>query len=361
MPESPALRCTVVVVNYNGGEFVLECLDSIVSQIAPDTSIDTVVVDNASTDGSDRAIEDRYPSSSVTLIRADRNLGFGGGVNLALERTESELVVLINNDAVAEPGFVAALAAPFRADLPRLAAVTARILLAGRFVLAPHDDAAYIAANGERWVRVPAGAPASTGVELVNSTGNLVSRSGNGRDRSWLALAESDSSATDVFGLCGGAAAIRRSALDAVGPFDERLFMYYEDTDLSWRLRRAGWEIQYAPDAVVHHRHAASSGVRSPFFLSHNIRNRILVAARNAPPRMYRAAIFRTLVSFAKSLGRCLVPRTAAAARVQAGATARALWQAARLAPSYRADGRRRDRESLLSREFVWEWSVEDR
>jgi N-acetylglucosaminyl-diphospho-decaprenol L-rhamnosyltransferase len=358
MRESTVVRCTVVVVNFNGGDYVLECLESLESQTAPGVELETVVVDNASTDGSDAEIATRYPSAK--LIRSGENLGFAGGVNLALDKTEGDLVVLINNDAVAEPGFIAAITAPFTDAAPRLAAVTARILLAGRFVLAPHDDNAYVAADGERWARLPADAPADSGVELVNSTGNLVSRSGNGRDRSWLAAAESDASASEVFGFCGGGTAIRRVALEAVGTLDERLFMYYEDTDLSWRMRRAGWEIQYAADAVVRHRHAASSGIRSRFFLTHNIRNRILVAARNAPSGMYRAAVLRTFVSLAKSLVRCLVPSKAQAARVQAGATASALWQALRMAPAYRADGRRLDTSSLLSREFVWDWSVDD-
>jgi GT2 family glycosyltransferase len=87
----------------------------------------------------------------------------------------------------------------------------------------------------------------------------------------------------DVFGFSGGAALLRRSAAVAVGGFPVRFFLYYEDTDLSWRLRLAGWSIRYEPTAVVHHRHAASSDVSSGLFAFHNERNRLLTLVRCAP------------------------------------------------------------------------------
>ncbi len=362
MSDLAGASCSVIVVNFNGGAFVTECLQSITDQIAPGIDVETIVVDNASTDGSDGIIEREFPE--VRLIRSAQNLGFGGGVNLALAQTSAELVVLINNDAVAEPGFIAALTAPLVGGAPMLAAVTARIILSGRFRRAvPGQDAeslTYVSATAERWIRLAAGETSSNGITLMNSTGNQVSRTGNGRDRSWLAAANADQSSEWVFGFCGGGTALRRAALDAVGAFDERLFMYYEDTDLSWRLRRAGWEISFAPGAVVRHRHAASSGIRSRFFLTHNIRNRILVSARNAPPEMFRAAIIRTVGSLVKALGRGLRPRGGTDARMQAAAGVVALWQAARMLPTYRREGRKLDAIAPVPRDFVWQWAVED-
>ena len=89
----------------------------------------------------------------------------------------------------------------------------------------------------------------------------------------------------EVFAWCGGAVLLDRRYLDDVGLFDERLFLYYEDTELSWRGRRRGWRYVYEPTAVVRHRHAASSGVGSPVFRYQTERNRLLVAARHAPAR----------------------------------------------------------------------------
>jgi N-acetylglucosaminyl-diphospho-decaprenol L-rhamnosyltransferase len=358
VPESP-LRCAVVVVNYNGAEFVGECLESLRIQQVNGLDVQVLVVDNQSSDGSAELIAERFPD--FTLVRSDRNRGFAGGVNLALAATSAEVVVLLNPDAAADPGFLDAITAPLRAaGSEHLAAVSGRIQLSGRFRPAPGDPNAYRSASGERWTRLPSDAPDTSGVVLLNSTGSQLSRSGNARDRSWLTPADSPTLEANVFGFCGGAAALRRSALDAVGSFDESLFMYYEDVDLSWRLRRAGWQIRYAADATVTHRHAASSGIRSRLFLVHNIRNRILVTARNGPPAMVRAALLRTVVSLGKSLVRCLAPGQSADARRQVGATVTAVVGAARAWPATRASGRRQDARSDLPRTFVDDWTLPD-
>ncbi|MDN4639288.1 glycosyltransferase family 2 protein [Agreia sp. PsM10] len=358
MPHD-TLRATVIVVNFNGGAFVLECIESLSQQKTPGVDVEVVVVDNASTDGSDREIAQFYPD--VRIIRSPKNIGFAGGVNLGIANSTGDVIVLINNDAVAAPGFLSAIVEPLSADgSSRTAAVTARILLSGRFIPAPGSPTAYVSASGQRWERVARNATPGSGIALINSTGNQVSRSGNGRDRSWLDTTDDETSPVDVFGFSGGGAAIRRAALDSVGLFDERLFMYYEDTDLSWRLRRAGWQIVYAEKATVWHRHAASSGIRSPFFLRHNVRNRILVTARNAPAPMVVRSIVRTGGSLLKAVRRLASDRRDSDARVQVTATAAGLVQAMLMLPSYLSDGRRSDRAAKLPRSFVSKWTVQD-
>jgi len=374
MAEPSRARCAVIVVNYNGADFLGECLESLLQQRRSGLELDIVVVDNNSTDGSKALMEESF--AGVRLIRSDRNLGFAGGVNLGIAATAGEFVILVNNDAVAEPSFLEAITEPFhRPGAERLAAVTGRILLAGRFEPASGGGQVYRAVSGQRWVRLPAGvdapdsAVATSGVSLINSTGSQLSRSGNARDRDWLmpaagdeADAEADAKAdakADVFGFCGGAVALRRSALEDVGGFDDRLFLYYEDVDLSWRLRRGGWQIRYAADAVVTHRHAASSGIGSRLFLVHNIRNRVLVTARNGPPKMLLQAVSRTIVSWLKAVGRSCAPGGQVARR-QAVAGALALGQLARMLPAFWADGRRRDRTAALPRAFVDRWLLPD-
>jgi N-acetylglucosaminyl-diphospho-decaprenol L-rhamnosyltransferase len=353
------MRATVIVVNFNGGAFVLECLESLSQQKTPGIDVEVIVVDNASTDGSDGEIALFHPD--VRIIRSPKNVGFAGGVNLGIANSTGDAIVLINNDAVAAPGFISAIVAPLReAGNERVAAVTARILLSGRFVPAPGSPTAYVSASGQRWERVARNATPGSGIALINSTGNQVSRSGNGRDRSWLDTTEEESSPVEVFGFSGGGSAIRRSALEKVGLFDERLFMYYEDTDLAWRLRRAGWTVQYAQGATVWHRHAASSGIRSPFFLRHNVRNRILVTARNGTLRMLVSAVVRTTGSLAKSVRRALRDTGDADARVQVRATALGLLQALLMTPRYVSDGRLRDAGSRLPRSFITKWTVDD-
>jgi hypothetical protein len=87
----------------------------------------------------------------------------------------------------------------------------------------------------------------------------------------------------EVFGFSGGAALLRTDAVRSVGGFPVPFFLYYEDTDTSWRLRAAGWTIRYAPHAVVNHRHSASTRQDSALFAFHNERNRLLMLVRCAP------------------------------------------------------------------------------
>jgi len=199
--------------------------------------------------------------------------------------------VLLNNDAVPAPGFVAALRDHLAAAPADVAAVTGRIVLAGRWMRlasgpAPTTDARVLRDHaGDAWT------PSPDGEERLNSTGVVVDRDGNGADRDWLAPVDR-SAPVDVFGASGGAAAFRRTALDDVGLLDESLFMYYEDTELAWRLRRRGWRVQHAAGAVVHHDHSASSGVQSPLFVHRNARNRLVVALWHAPwDTVVRAAV----------------------------------------------------------------------
>jgi GT2 family glycosyltransferase len=123
-------------------------------------------------------------------------------------------------------------------------------------------------------------------VDVLNSTGNEVTRSGYGRDRGWQQVDRGQEPPADVFAFCGAAVLLRMSALHAVGDFDEDFFLYYEDSDLSWRLRAGGWTVRYEPAAVVRHAHAASSDVRSRLFRFHDDRNRLLMLTKNAPARL---------------------------------------------------------------------------
>ena len=306
----PARRPTarVVIVNWRRPELTIRAARSITQQLESEDAL--VVVDNASGDDS----AERLRQAGLTVVQSSENLGFGAGVNLGARGMIEDVLVLLNNDAAAEPGFLEAILAPLstppttpissaQRDSARAtsdyapAAATARILLAGRWKPAVPGQDALVSPGTGRWVRVSDEAAArGEGEVLVNSTGNLVDASGNGYDRDWLVPAEQEHSPSEVFGLCGGACAIRREAWQALGGFREDLFMYYEDTDLSWRLREHGWKVVYVREAVVRHEHASSSGTGSPMFIRVNARNRILVAAAHSPARVVVQALARTLV-----------------------------------------------------------------
>lgn len=130
--------------------------------------------------------------------------------------------------------------------------------------------------------------PAGTALaDVINNVGSIFHAPGYGADGGYQEVDEGQhDKATDVPMLCGAAVILRREALEEVGVFDDDFFMYYEDTDLSWRLRAAGWNIRYEPTAVARHLHSASSVEWSPFFTFHVERNRLLTLAKNAPTRL---------------------------------------------------------------------------
>lgn len=269
------------------------------------------------------------------LVQARRNGGFGYGVNLGARNLRQDALVLLNSDAYALEGFVDALTAPLGHDL--VEATTARLLLEGRWRLVgdgvePPNPQAPISQpsggvesaspqspsavgldspgveaqteptatthstgsaqlrglDGGIWVSDP------NGVELINSTGNVVDACGNGYDRSWLAPAKQEHDSPEVFGICGGACAISARAWRQLGGMRQDLFMYYEDTDFSYRLRRSGYSVEYVRQAQARHAHAASSDSASEAFTTWNTRNRLRVAARYAPPSVAVRALVNT-------------------------------------------------------------------
>lgn len=263
------------------------------------------------------------------LVQARRNGGFGYGVNLGARNLRQDALVLLNSDAYALEGFVDALTAPLGHDL--VEATTARLLLEGRWRLAndgaepsspqapggvgpdsPDVGAPDSPSAVEAQAEPTTGDPQSTGsaqlrgldggvwisdpsgVELINSTGNLVDACGNGYDRSWLTPAKQEHDSPEVFGICGGACAISAHAWRQLGGMRQDLFMYYEDTDFSYRLRRAGYRVQYVRQAQARHAHAASSDSASAAFTTWNTRNRLRVAARYAPASVAARALVNT-------------------------------------------------------------------
>jgi GT2 family glycosyltransferase len=120
-------------------------------------------------------------------------------------------------------------------------------------------------------------------VDVLNNAGSMVFRDGYGADRAYQELDRGQyQRPEEVFAFCGGAVLLRTEALREAGVFDDDFFLYYEDTDLSWRLRALGWAIRYQPEAVVRHIHSASSVEWSPLFVFHTDRNRLLMLTKNA-------------------------------------------------------------------------------
>ncbi|MEN3332031.1 MAG: hypothetical protein V7641_1396 [Blastocatellia bacterium] len=210
-------RAGVVIVSYNAKQKLMVCLDSLRRSLPADC--DLVVVDNASAEGNADAIAERFPE--VKLIRSQVNLGFAGGCNLGAQHTRSRSLVFLNPDTVVEPGWLDALVAPLEAD-DRTGLTTAQILLL--------SDPQRLNTCGCN----------------IHLTGLTLCR-GMGRRRDSYAQRDA------VGAISGAAFAIRSRLFERLGGFDEEMFLYLEDTDLSWRARLAGWQTVYTPDSLVLH------------------------------------------------------------------------------------------------------------
>lgn len=264
--ENPPPAVSAVVLNYNGGTMVLDCLASLSAQ-EPACS-EVICVDNNSVDGSVEQIEASFPQ--VRVIRQPQNLGFAGGMNRGIEAAGSELVALINLDVTLDPGYLACCGRALNDD-PNLGGVTGKLLRPG-----------------------PADPP------IIDTTGHLVYRNRRAVDRGErepdLLQYDGDRS---LFSLCGAAPVYRRAMLDDIKLdgeyFDEDFFAYFEDFDLSWRAHLRGWSLGYVPDAVGRHFRGGTGSKSSTFILACNHRNRLLVMLRNDHP----ASFFRHLPGIA--------------------------------------------------------------
>jgi hypothetical protein len=214
----------VVILNLNGGEVTADCLRSLRDSEYRDFRV--IVVDNGSTDGSPERLRAEFPE--VDLIEAGRNLGFTGGNNVGMRRALEQgahIIMLLNNDTIADRGFLGALASRIE-SAPGIGAVTPRILF--------HEPSDRI------WC---AGGDYSLWRGIARHRGLRAHRD----DLRYANPGE----ATFATGC---ALCVRREVVEQIGLLDDDLFIYNEDTDYSVRILRAGWRIAYEPAALLWHR-----------------------------------------------------------------------------------------------------------
>ena len=247
------IKTIVIVPNWNGLDFLADCLDSLLAQSAHNFSI--TVVDNGSTDGSRELLQHHYPA--VTLIAREHNYGFTGGVNPGIQDAlarGAQYVALLNNDAVADPHWLHWLVDTADRD-PRLGSVTSKILQWGA-------------------------------TRAIDTTGDFYSCWGlpfpRGRDEIDRGQFDADEYRL-VFAGTGGATLLRTAMLREIGLFDQDFFAYYEDVDLGFRAQLAGWKAAYQPHALVRHRLHATSGRMRHFTRYHVHKNALYVYHKNMP------------------------------------------------------------------------------
>jgi GT2 family glycosyltransferase len=240
---------SVVIPNWNGRAFLPACLGALGNQTYRELEI--VLADNHSTDDSVAFAREHYPN--VKVVGLDENFGFARAMNAGISASEGEYIACLNNDTEASPQWLSELVACMERH-PNAAAIASKML----------DQ------------RRPG---------LLDGAGDIMTRYLRAYPRG---RGEQDAGQYDeeleVFGASGGASLWRAEALHEIGLFDEDLFAYYEDVDLSFRARLAGNECWYAPRAVVLH---AGGGTSTPaegkFTHYHAVRNRWSVIVKDAP------------------------------------------------------------------------------
>lgn len=266
------VELSVVVVNWNHVAELLPCLRSLYDAGAEEQQV--IVVDNGSVDGSVAAVRREFPAAE--LIETGANLGFAEGVNRGIEAARGTWVFTLNNDAVIHREGLAILGRAAREARPEVGMLQPTMLFKSR----PHH---------------------------VNSTGIRPLKGGFAADRDYGTLERSRSDVVEIFSCTAGAGVYRRSMLDAVrlesGWFDRTFFMYFEDLDLGWRCRLAGWRALHLPTAKVLHRYHGSSerhGSDWPWRMAK--RNRVRTILKNGSARLVASSVPATLRHVAQAL-----------------------------------------------------------
>ncbi len=215
---------SIIIVSHNTKRLLLDCLESLRVDDAR-YPYEIIVVDNASTDGSQQAVSDSFPH--VVLLQNQDNRGFGAANNQGAKIARGELLLFLNSDTLASPQAIQILASAF-ISRSKLAAVAPQL----------------VGADGKKQETV--------GFLMTPLTETWASAKRQARKQLADALV-SDSSIAGVGYLSGAALMVRHRAFDLLGGFDESIFFYYEDADLCKRFGEADFEIKLVPQAVITH------------------------------------------------------------------------------------------------------------
>jgi len=255
---------SIIVVNWNGKEYLRDCLPSLHAQTF--YNFEVILVDNGSTDGSVEYVQRNFPGW-VRILTNTQNEGFSGGNNRGIRAASGKYIVLLNNDAQADTCWLEELV-KVAEENPRAGMLACKIYLQG-------------------------------GSKIIDNVGHLIYRDGLNRGRGRLEADHGQyENLEEVLFPSGCAALYRRQMLEEVGLFDEDFFAYGDDTDLGLKGRLAGWKCLYVPRAIVHHRYSQTSGPYSPLKAFYVERNRVWIAVKYFPLSVLLESPFYTLLRF---------------------------------------------------------------
>ncbi len=229
---------SIVVVNYNGHEHLAECLEALLADGT--VRAERVVVDNASTDGSQALLRHALEAGGdFRLLASPENLGYAGGVNLARPYLSGRYVAILNSDVVAPAGWLVPIV-EFMEAQPAAGIVNPLIVLYA-------DDG------------------------VINAAGQNVHVTGLGFNR-WLGKprAQAGTAPHRVSGIHGSVFVIRRDVLEQVGGWDASGFLYHEDVELSWLMHLLGYALYCLPQSVVQHKYHLTMYPEKLYLLERN-------------------------------------------------------------------------------------------
>lgn len=245
---------SIVILNWNCQQFLPQCIESVLKQTYD--TIELVLMDNASTDGSIAWMNEHYPE--INVIQNEENLGFAKAHNLGIQQTHGEYYMPLNPDVALTPTFVAEMVRGFEEDAT-IGSVTGKVYFT--------DDQ---------------GQPS----RKLYTTGHLLTKNRKPSNRGYKQIDKGQFEQRDyVFGVNGACPLFKREMLEDIAMdgeyFDEIFFLYGDDYDLGWRAQLRGWKALYVPAAIAYHYGKGSGGLNSPYVQFQYARNRYIEIYKN--------------------------------------------------------------------------------
>lgn len=246
--DKPAV--SIIIVNYNGGDFIVDCIDSVVKSHLE--NIEIIVVDNCSTDNSLEMLRRRFNDSRILLIENKENLGFARANNLGYKNSKGDYLALLNVDTIVDGNWLTEILSAMESE-PSIGAAQPKLLKL--------DDHT-----------------------LYDSTGDFIDFYGFSyrRGGEWEEIDQGQyDTKIEIFSARGAALVTRKKLIDRIGLFDESLFMSYEDIDLCWRILLSGRRVIFVPSSIVYHKGSGIISRQSPRISMHVSKNRYLCLLKN--------------------------------------------------------------------------------
>ena len=247
-------KVSFIVVNWNGEKTIAECLDSLLIQTYQNNEI--IFVDNHSSDSSPELVKDKYDIDKFLVL--DRNYGYAEANNIGFQHIKGEYIALVNNDAVLDKSWLEKAMNVFSNDAFK------NVGSAATKIIDYHQRNAIDTA----------------GVEYLGF--------GAGWDYKGLSADSAEvNQRKEVFGACATAALYKKEIIDKIGLFDPRYFIYFEDTELAFRLRLFGYKCIYEPEAVCYHHGGVKKDKESRLYLDFGRRNIEFLFVKNMQGKLF--------------------------------------------------------------------------